>query len=324
MLTAGIAIAVIAGAAPAFVTGHRSWHFAHLCPLRCSLFGCLMAAVGAAATASYIALLEGFFFRHGLVAQEQVNLTGSITAFGCAFLLWRDRPWTILDRPQRRADPATRCVRRYRRMRSLWAGLEPARTSAFDHFHQPAVRACAGREDAEPHASELLARPRDPGSARGPRRQAQGNAARRQSLTSDRRNVAVTRLCCRPSFQEDFRLSSEGGALVQSSHCAAFLECIALFLGRHPARWRTVSWYARDVARRSQGRACGLVDTGRGDVGGVEPRRSACCCNGTCSSLSSQLCAALANSGDVDGSHRGRNHGYLFGADRSSGLAVIP
>ena len=124
MLTAGIAIAVIAGAAPAFVTGLAAG-IVRIYVRSLLLFGCLMAAVGAAATASYIALLEGFFFRHGLVAQEQVILTGSITAFCCAFLLWRDRPWTILDRPQRRAESSDSLRRRYRRMRSLWAGLEP-------------------------------------------------------------------------------------------------------------------------------------------------------------------------------------------------------
>lgn len=94
MLTAGIHIAVIAGAAPAFVTGIAAGLLRiYIRPLLA--FAGVTALVGAGVTALYIEFLTVFFFRLGLLKQGEVILTGGIAAFCCAFLLWRNRPWTI-------------------------------------------------------------------------------------------------------------------------------------------------------------------------------------------------------------------------------------
>ena len=94
MLTAGIHIAVIAGAAPAFVTGVAAG-ILRIYIRSLLLLACVMAPVGASVTASYMVLLKAFFFRLGLPKEGEVILTGGIAAFCCAFVLWRNRPWTI-------------------------------------------------------------------------------------------------------------------------------------------------------------------------------------------------------------------------------------
>lgn len=86
MLSAGVAIAIIAGAVPAFATGLAAG-ILRIYVRSLVLFACLMAPVGAAVTASYIALLEGVFFRHGLMWQGEVIVTGAIAAFCCSLLL---------------------------------------------------------------------------------------------------------------------------------------------------------------------------------------------------------------------------------------------
>lgn len=97
MLSAGVAIAIIAGAVPAFATGLAAG-ILRIYVRSLALFACLMAPVGAAVTASYIALLEGVFFRHGLMRQGEVIVTGAIAAFCCSLLLWRNRPWLVTRR----------------------------------------------------------------------------------------------------------------------------------------------------------------------------------------------------------------------------------
>jgi hypothetical protein len=97
MLGAGIYIAIIAGAAPAFLTGIAAG-ILRIYIRSLALLACLMAPIGAVTTTSYIAFLKVFFFRFGLPKEEEVIWTGGVSAFCCAFLLWRNRPWTISPR----------------------------------------------------------------------------------------------------------------------------------------------------------------------------------------------------------------------------------
>lgn len=94
MLSAGVAIAIIAGAVPAFATGVAAGILRiHIRSLW--LLACVMAPAGAAVTALYVELLFG---RRGVPEQSEVILTGGIAAFLCTFLLWRNRPWLVTRR----------------------------------------------------------------------------------------------------------------------------------------------------------------------------------------------------------------------------------
>jgi uncharacterized membrane protein YeaQ/YmgE (transglycosylase-associated protein family) len=94
MLPAGLYITVIAGAAPAFAAGVAAG-ILRIHIRRLALLACLMAPVGAAVTASYIALLRTAMFEHGVPMEGEVIWTGAVAAFCCTFLLWRNRPWTV-------------------------------------------------------------------------------------------------------------------------------------------------------------------------------------------------------------------------------------
>ena len=94
MLSAGVVIAIIAGAVPAFATGVISGILRIYIRALC-LLACVMAPVGAVVTALYIELLLGW---HGVPNQSEVILTGGIAAFLCTFLLWRNRPWLVTRR----------------------------------------------------------------------------------------------------------------------------------------------------------------------------------------------------------------------------------
>ena len=90
MLPMGLYITIVAGAAPAFLTGVIAG-ILRIYVRRLALLACLMAPAGAAVTASYVALV----FKHDAAMEGEVIWTGAIVAFCCTFLLWRNRPWTV-------------------------------------------------------------------------------------------------------------------------------------------------------------------------------------------------------------------------------------
>lgn len=92
MVPLGFYMTVITGAAPAFATGIVAGVL-RIYIRRLMLLAGLMAPVGAAATAAYLALLP--FSKHGLPMEGEVIWTGAVAAFCCSFLLWRNRPWTV-------------------------------------------------------------------------------------------------------------------------------------------------------------------------------------------------------------------------------------
>ena len=94
VLGPAIVIVVLVGAAPAFVTGAISGVLRiRIRPLL--LLACATAPVGAVMTASHVELLSAVFGWEGVPKHGEVILTGAIAAFCCAFLLWRNRPWTL-------------------------------------------------------------------------------------------------------------------------------------------------------------------------------------------------------------------------------------
>jgi hypothetical protein len=95
MLPLGLYMTVITGAAPAFTAGIVAGVL-RIYIRRLVLLAGLMAPIGAAATAAYLALLRALpFAKHGLPMEGEVIWTGAVAAFCCSFLLWRNRPWTV-------------------------------------------------------------------------------------------------------------------------------------------------------------------------------------------------------------------------------------
>ena len=111
------------GAVPAFVTGLAAGILRiHVRSLLLLAF--IMAPVGALMTAIYLVVFMTWL-DSGLPWIDRIILVGGVSAFCCTFLLWRNRPWTIADRPRPRAESDGSLRLRFRRMRSFWAGWEP-------------------------------------------------------------------------------------------------------------------------------------------------------------------------------------------------------
>ncbi|HJT14488.1 MAG TPA: hypothetical protein VJ790_17840 [Dongiaceae bacterium] len=89
-------LAATFGAAPAFVTGILAGILRiHVRSLLLLAF--LMAPVGALVTAIYLVVFM-MLLGIGVPWIDKVILIGGLSAFGCSFLLWRNRPWLILPR----------------------------------------------------------------------------------------------------------------------------------------------------------------------------------------------------------------------------------
>ena len=88
------------------------------------LLAIIMAPVGALITAIYFVVFR-MSLGLGVPWIDKVILIGGASAFCCSFLLWRNRPWTIHERPRPTVPSGNSLRLRYRRMRSFWEGWEP-------------------------------------------------------------------------------------------------------------------------------------------------------------------------------------------------------
>jgi hypothetical protein len=79
------------------------------------MFACAMSVLAGAAALGLVLVVP-----FDLLSDGSVILASSATAFGCSFLLWRNRPWTIRERSQPAAQSGNSLQLRYRRMRVFW------------------------------------------------------------------------------------------------------------------------------------------------------------------------------------------------------------
>jgi hypothetical protein len=119
VLIAVLYFAIVIIAPPAFVIGAIAG-ILRIYMRSIFMFACVMSVLAGAAALG-LALVVPF----DLLSDGSVILAGSATAFGCSFLLWRNRPWTLRERPQPAAQSGNSLQLRYRRLRAFWEGWEP-------------------------------------------------------------------------------------------------------------------------------------------------------------------------------------------------------
>lgn len=113
----------LVGAIPAFATGIVAG-ILRIYLRSLLLLAIIMAPVGALITAIYFVVFR-MSLGLGVPWIDKVILIGGASAFCCSFLLWRNRPWTIHERPRPTVPSGNSLRLRYRRMRSFWEGWEP-------------------------------------------------------------------------------------------------------------------------------------------------------------------------------------------------------